>query len=70
MSTCALVDQINIYLNTGNYHFDRVQNVHIDDTRTSVSFTVPQNGDYHVEVTFRENIFQDGALRLYEIGGP
>lgn len=35
-----------------------------------MSFTVPQDGDYHVEVTFRENIFQDGALRLYEIGGP
>ncbi|KAL8710649.1 MAG: hypothetical protein Q9220_004873 [cf. Caloplaca sp. 1 TL-2023] len=70
MSTCALVDTIKVYLNTGGGHFSVVQNVHPDATRDAVSFTVEQNGDYHVEVTFHQNIFQAGALRLYEIGPP
>ncbi|KAI4232278.1 MAG: hypothetical protein LQ352_008345 [Teloschistes flavicans] len=68
ISTCALVDRIKLYLNTGNGHFQVTQNVSPNDgTRDAISFVVPQTGDYHFEVTFHENIFQDGALRLYQI---
>ena len=68
ITTCALVDRIKLYLNTGNGHFEVTNNVTPNDgTRSAISFVVPHEGDYHFEVTFHENIFQDGALRLYEL---
>ncbi|KAL9594255.1 MAG: hypothetical protein Q9219_007136 [cf. Caloplaca sp. 3 TL-2023] len=68
ISTCTLVERIKLYLNTGGYRFRVTNNVTPNDgTRDAISFVVPETGDYHFEVTFRENIFQDGALRLYKI---
>ncbi|KAL8866743.1 MAG: hypothetical protein Q9174_006110 [Haloplaca sp. 1 TL-2023] len=73
MSTCALVERINVYLNTGGGHFDRVEsfpinNGPVEETRISVSLGVERAGQYHFEVFFEENIFQDGIIRLYQLG--
>ena len=68
ISTCAMIDAVKIWLHNGGADYELFSETDVTDSGASVSFQPLSTGDYHFEVTFKENIFQSGALRLYRIG--
>ena len=68
MSTCAVIHSVSAWQDNGGGDFDQVAEADANDPQGYLSFVPLWTGTYHFFVEFAENIWQDGAFRLYQIG--
>ncbi|KAL9595396.1 MAG: hypothetical protein Q9219_006471 [cf. Caloplaca sp. 3 TL-2023] len=68
ISTCAVIDSVSAWLHRGGDDYVPVADAAPGDEQGFLNFVPAVTGVYHFFVEFGQNIFQNGALRLYQIG--